>query len=265
VVGGKAVLPAVCATAWIAGACEQLYPSHRYFCADDFRVLKGIVFDDALPPEHVLEVQELERSGGEAGDDVVRLRGLVSSTAAGGKTRYHFQADVTLVRRLPDAPHYEPNLGENEHARDGADLYADGTLFHGPLFRGVQRVLSASPTHLTLRCALPTIDESEQGQFQVQGFNPYVADAQFQCLLIWARLFRDAGSLPLSAQRGEQYLPLRFGETYFVTLTVENASEHELAGTTTVYDRTGLVHARVVGARVTLSAQLDRLFRPVPA
>ena len=263
VVGGAPVLPAVCATAWIANACEQRYPGYRFFGTEDFRVLKGIVFDETLAAEHGLELRETARRGGPTGDDEIRLRGVVSSTTVLGQPRYHFQADVTLVRRLPAAPCVVPNLREDEHARDGAALYADGTLFHGPRFRGVQRLLNAGPTHLTLRCALPALDEAEQGQFPVQALNPYVADAQFQCLLIWARLFRNAGSLPLSAQRSEQYLPVSFGETYYVTLEVESVSEHELAGTTTVHDAAGRVHMRVLGARVTLSERLNALFRPV--
>lgn len=265
VVGGKPVLPAVCAMAWIANACEQRYPGHLFFSVDDFKVLKGIVFDETLAEEHALELRETGRGGGSSRDDEIGLRCLVSSATASGQPRYHFQADVTLVRRRPEPPPFTPDLREDAQARDGAALYEDGTLFHGPLFRGVQRVLNASPTRLTLRCVPPAIEEVEQGQFPTQSFNAYVADTQFQCLLIWARMFRDSGSLPLGARRGEQYLPLRFGETYYVTLDVETASDHELVGMTTVHDAAGRVYTRVLGSRVTLSERLNALFRPTPA
>jgi NADP-dependent 3-hydroxy acid dehydrogenase YdfG len=261
VVGGAPVLPAACASVWICNAGAQRYPGYHFFSTDDFRVLKGIVFDETLAAEHVLELRETSRSGGAEGDDEIHLRGVVSSATATRRPRFHYQAEVTLVRRLPAAPHVTPNLREDDHARDGAELYADGTLFHGPLFRGVQRVLNAGPRHLTLRCALPAVDEATQGQFPVRAFNPFLADAQFQSLVIWARLFRAAGSLPLSARRGEHFLPVPSGETCYVTLEVESASEHELVGTTTAHDAAGRVYMRVLGARVTLSERLNSLFR----
>jgi len=259
IVGGHAVLPSVCAAAWMANACEQLYPGFRFFGMDDLRILKGIVFDESLQPEVALELEETAREG----DETVRLRGTVTSVTLAGQVRYHYSASVTLLRGLPDAPFYMGmDVRADMHARDGGDLYADGTLFHGPSFRGVQRVVNASVERLTLRCALPPLSDADQGQFPVQAFNLYVADAQFQSLLVWVRLFRGAASLPVGAARSEHYLPLRFGETYYVSLEVASCSDHELTGTTTVHDAKGKIYARVTGARVTFSEQLNAQFVP---
>ena len=49
VIGGQAVLPTVCALAWMGNTAEQLYPGYTFFKAENYRVLKGIVFDDTMP------------------------------------------------------------------------------------------------------------------------------------------------------------------------------------------------------------------------
>ncbi len=37
VIGGRAVLPTVCAVAWMVNACEQLYPGATFQRVDDYR------------------------------------------------------------------------------------------------------------------------------------------------------------------------------------------------------------------------------------
>ena len=62
VIGGQAVLPTVCAIAWIANACEQLYPGYRFFSSENYRALKGIVFDSSLADEYVLDLKETAKN-----------------------------------------------------------------------------------------------------------------------------------------------------------------------------------------------------------
>ena len=47
-IGQRPVLPATCAASWVASTCEQLYPGFSFHMAEDFKVLKGIVFDENL-------------------------------------------------------------------------------------------------------------------------------------------------------------------------------------------------------------------------
>ena len=150
----------------------------------------------------------LEHDTGQHPERIARLQAIARVLEADGLTA------AAPFREPPPAPHYARfDLREDAHARAGADIYRDGTLFHGPAFQGVGRLLNASQTGLTLACRLPALDEATQGQFPARRFNPYVADAQFQAQVIWGRLFHDAASLPLSCRRGEQYLPLPFDQT----------------------------------------------------
>ncbi|MHC5721398.1 MAG: SDR family NAD(P)-dependent oxidoreductase, partial [Nostoc sp.] len=49
VIAGSPVLPATCALSWMIDSCEQLYPGYRFFAAQDFKILKGITFNESLP------------------------------------------------------------------------------------------------------------------------------------------------------------------------------------------------------------------------
>ena len=98
VIGGKAVLPTVCAVGWMINACENLYPGYTFARVDDYRALKGIVFDDTLAEDYILDLRETATSAEE-----LRFDALISS-AANGKSRYHYKAQVTLRRsRMQDA------------------------------------------------------------------------------------------------------------------------------------------------------------------
>jgi len=262
VFGGHAVLPTVCAIAWIANACEQLYPGYRFFSSEDYKVLKGIVFDETLASEHILDLKETAKTD----EGEIVFEATVWSRTETGKTRYHYSARVKLLRRLPAAPTYTPLDGTSAaegggQTIPGASLYHDGTLFHGPCFRGVERVLELTPKKLTMRCILPKIDPRLQGQFPVQTFNPYVADAQFQSMVIWAWQTHQAGSLPLRAQKGEQFQGIPFDQAFYVSMEVQSSTENRLVADIIAHDAQGQVYTRISGAEVTISERLNPLFR----
>ena len=256
VIGGRAVLPTVCAVAWMVNACEQRYPGYTFFSVDDYRALKGIVFDDSLAADYVLELRETVKTHAE-----LVFEALIRSQTADGKPRFHYSARVTLRRELPATPVFTAfDLREREPV-SGSALYADNTLFHGPSFRGVARVLNIGPQGLTMRCLPPEVPIETQGQFPVQTFNPYLTDVQLQSLLIWAKHFKQVGGLPLRIRRGEQFRIAHFGEMTYATLEVTSSTERSLVADVIVHDAEGRVYSHVTGAEITLSARLNALFR----
>jgi len=282
VIGGHAVLPTVCAIAWMANACEGLYPGYTFSCVDDYRALKGIVFDETLAGEYVLDLNETAKSS-----EMLCFDAMISSESD-GKPRFHYKAQITLRRgadgrsesageRVNGAanteyriPNYESRDADDESKIQnlkpkiqnlaGEVLYRDGTLFHGPSFRGVAEVLEMPGRGLTMRCCLPGVPVEGQGQFPVQSFNPYLADAQLQSMLIWSKQMRGVVGLPLRIQKGEQFRAVHFGETTYATLTVQSAGEHSLVADVEVRDGQGVLCSRVTGAEITLSERLNGLF-----
>lgn len=257
-IGGQAVLPSVCAMEWMGNTAEQLYPGYTFFRTENYRVLKGIVFDDTLAPAYTVEVKEVDKSV--KGQIILDI--LISSQTPQGKPRYHYSARLHLRDQVPAVERYTHADLNARDAQPGEPLYTNGTLFHGPSFQGVRRILNYSPQRLTLECEMPNVSETAQGQFAIQSFNPFLADVQFQSMVIWARLFYGAGSLPLRAQAGEHYRIPAPGTLFYVSLEVRSHTESSLVADLIAHDAAGEIYTRVNGAEVTISAQLNRLFAP---
>lgn len=255
IIGGQAVLPTVCAVGWLIQTCEGLYPGYTFFEVDDYRVFKGILFDETLADEYQVSLEEVHKTKEE-----IQLKGMIQSKGENGMTRKHYRAAVTLIKTHPDAPQVEElNLDRGSYI-SGPSLYEERTLFHGPRFQGVQEVLDHSRERLVTRCRLPAFPRKEQGQFPAHFYNPYLTDAHLQSLLIWASLYRDVKGLPLRISNGRQYRPLPFDTDTYVTMNVESLSKHTLVADVVSYDLDGRLYSKVQGAEITLSERLNELF-----
>ena len=252
-IGEHPVLPATCAAAWAAYSCEQLYPGYRFFSLENYKVLKGIVFDENLPDEHVLELKETAISEEKISFDV-----LVWSKNKKGRQIYHYSLRVNLLREMPTPPVFRLETGLPGEAIQGSELYQNGTLFHGPSFQGVERVLHLSRGKLVMEVQLPHLEDRIQGQFPTYTANPFIYDAIVQCLLIWAQYFYQAPCLPSSLRKLEQFMPIPFGVPCIVSMEVESQSSSAVVGNILVQDAQGRTYLRLDGLQGTISPYLNR-------
>jgi NAD(P)-dependent dehydrogenase (short-subunit alcohol dehydrogenase family) len=256
VVNGQAVLPMVSAMSWMASSCEQIHRGYRYFTFSDYRVFKGIVFDDSLADEYALELKEISKSA-----DEIIIEAMVSSKSAEGKPRFHYSAQIGLRPQIPEAPMFEPPFEvPSGEVIPGEQLYNDGTLFHGYSFQGVDKVLSINEDGLLMHCVLPKTDDTYQGQFPIQAFNYFMADIGLQSIGIWARRFYDMGSLPLRAAKGEHFLNVTFDEGFYVTMNVRSHSATNVAANITIHDENGRIYMVIDDLEVTMSKRLNEMF-----
>jgi len=255
VIGGHPVLPMTCASAWVANTCKQLYPGYQFFSCENFKVLKGIVFDETLANEYIINLKEINKSQGE-----IKLFATVWSEIATGKPRYHYNTQIKLQQQIPSMPIYETYDDKQDKALLKLSPYQDGTLFHGDSFQGVKRILNISPKKLTMECVCPEINNQQQGQFSVEAFNPYVVDIKLQSGLIWLRYFYQTAALPLRLQKGENFRAMTPGDTFYVSMEVLSYSETKLVTNVITHDEQGQVYSRVFGAEATISKQLNHLF-----
>jgi NAD(P)-dependent dehydrogenase (short-subunit alcohol dehydrogenase family) len=253
-IGDSPVLPATCGAAWAAYSCEQLYPGYRFFSLDNYRVLKGIVFDGNLAEEHVMDLTEVEKSEEKIVFDVV-----ISSKNPKGRTVYHYSLRTTLMREAPAAPVSQIESGLGSEIILGSELYQNGTLFHGPAFQGVEKVLHLSHGKLVMQVVLPHLEDRIQGQFPAYTANPFIYDAIVQCVLIWAQYFYQAPCLPSSLRKLTQYRPIPFGVPCRVTMEVESQSSSAVVGNILVQDEAGQAYMRMEGLEGTISPHLNRL------
>jgi hypothetical protein len=255
-IGGKPVLPTVCVTAWMGDACEQFYPGYRAFRCDDFKTLKGIVFDETLAEQYISDITEIRKddASGEIEFDIQ----ITSQSPR--MVAHHYSTRMLLVRTIPEAPIYEGFDSRELNVIQGKSLYQDGTLFHGPRFQGIERVINLSPEKLTIECRVVILSEKEQGQFPTRLFSPYAADSQFQSMLIWVQRYYNAASLPSRARVGEQYRPVPTDRPFYVSLDVEKSTKTSLVANITVHDKEGRIYGRLLGGEAIISKGLNQLF-----
>jgi len=255
VIGRHAVLPAAAVISRITGECEALHPGFKFFRAERFRAFKGIVFDDSLRNPYVLDL--IETSGG--GQPFVLFEAALWHMGPRGRPRYNYSGAFTLRQRIPPPPTHP--FGGPFPLQDGpATCYQDGTLFHGPLFAGVQKILKMDKEGLVLECCSPSVAKRDQGQFPVNTFNLYTADVAVQSVVIWARNAYGAAGLPTGFATAEQFRPVPFEETYYVSVDVKSSGPRHVKANVTQHDEQGFVYSRLLGGEAPLNRGLNALF-----
>jgi len=256
VIDGKAVLPMVSAMAWISNTAEQTHPGYHYTGFENYKVLKGIVFDETLADSYTLELKEVSKSA-----QRIEIDAMISSTV-NGKPRFHYSARLILSDKLPPAPLY--TLPDDSNAEmvniPGKVFYDSKVLFHTRSFQGVQELIRISREGLLMRCQLTPVDEAYQGQFPIHSFNYFMADIGLQSIGIYARRMFDAGSLPLRAGHGEQYNNVKFGQTFYAYMRVLYVSETDVSAEIAIMDEDDRLYMLVRDIAVTMNKRLNDLF-----
>ncbi len=256
-IGAYPVLPAVCAIAWMADGCEQLYPGYHFFRCCDFQVLKGIVFDESVNENYVLVIEKkpITESG------TIRLHATINSSDS-ALPRLHYKADIELRTHIPPDREFEDRFDEESSTSiPGYQYYENGALFHGPTFQGLEQLLVCTPEQVVMQCRIPEIEEATQGQFPIRTFHPYALDIFLQSMLIWSQRFREAGSLPLQTRQLEIYHSIPSDAPILVTLSIQEASVTHVVADLVATDEQDRVLVWVGGAEVTVSSRLNKMFK----
>ena len=256
VIGDRVVLPATFAIAWFADTAEKLYPDYHFFSCQNYKVLKGIVFDYSLAEEYILDIKEIRKEE----NFNIELSVLIWREN-NSRTRYNYQAEIKLIRDKLPAPNYNNFELISEEKPIDIFPYRDKILFHGERIQGIKKILKIAPNKLILECKLPSIEDSDLGQFANRSFNAIAADIQFQCLLLWARYYSNGAGLPSFCRYGEHYSDIPAGETFYVSLEVKSQSATKLVADVISHDKSGKIYTRIQDAEMTISKQLDRLLQ----
>ena len=89
------------------------------------------------------------------------------------QSRLHYSSIVSLLQKKEDSPFYKDIDLKNIENIPGSSFYKDGTLFHGPKFQGIEKLLSINEKGLLLECRLNEVSVSEQGKLVSKTFNPF--------------------------------------------------------------------------------------------
>ncbi|RCJ36497.1 hypothetical protein A6770_15855 [Nostoc minutum NIES-26] len=256
VIANYPVLPATCALSWMINACEALYPGYRCSIARDFKVLKGVIFNDTLANEYILELQEVSKSHFES----IEFKATILSINTEEKISYHFRASLKIMREIPVIPIYESvNLAEDNIMTTSKDFYQNGdlSLFHGSAFQKITRVLNISPEKITVECLWQEITAEQQGQFPIKWYNPYTADLSTHALWIWLSHLHQKVCLPVQLGQSEQFAITPHDEPFYVSCEIRQKTKSSVTANYITHNRQGQVYTRVLGAKaIVLSRQL---------
>lgn len=251
VIGDSPVLPFTCSLSWMSNIAEKLYPGYTEFVSENVRVLKGIVFDQNLANDHVMDLVELIKT-----DEKVILEVKIWSKNHAGKIRYHYSGKLTLVRRLPPAPVYDRlNLEPDQTISGfGKSFYENekSSLFHGVSFQGVETVINANLEKITAKCFVSHLREKQQGQFPVLTSNPYTNDVQTHAVWIWLQHFHQSGCLPAKIDALEQFMPTPFDEPFYTSTEIKSKTETSLTIDIITHNQQGQIYSRILGAQGTI-------------
>ncbi len=252
IVGNKPVLPATCGTQWMINACEQLYPGYRFYYYNNFKVLKGIPFDDKLADEYILD---LEQIGIQEQQEII-FKAKIWSKNKNGKINFHFSIDdIHLLPKYTQSPTYEQlNMTEdNVITITGNDFYQENPsifpLFHGDSFKGLTKIVNISPEKITAECVWNEIDRKQQGQFPVQWVNPYSVDLSTHPLWIWLQYYHQEICLPAEIKKHEQFAATPSNKPFYVSCEIINKTTTSVAADFTIHDREGKIYSRLLGGK----------------
>lgn len=255
VIGGNAVLPAMCALAWITNSCEQLYQGYRFLSCHNYQVLKGVVFDKSLANLYCLDLTEVDKT-----EDEIKFEALIWSETAKGIPLYHYRGIINITKQVIAERKLEESIQTVTESFLNLQPYQAGVLFHQPRFQGIKKILEINKNELVFNCYLPRISAQDQGQFSVQSFNSYTADLLFQCLLVWVRKHYNSGSLPLKLNELEQFSSLPFNQEFWIKLSINEHSDTKVIANALAYNSQGKIYLEANNMEVTLSSCLNVLF-----
>ncbi len=256
VIGNNAVLPTIFATVWLANTAEQIYLGYKFFSCENFKVLKGIVFDETLAARYILEIEEVQKIR----DREIELSATIWSRSKAGKLRYHYRGNLKLFKQIPERSVCENSTPQQDNKLINLSPYQDSTLFHTGGFQGVKKVLNIDRQKITIECIFPQVISTYFGQFPPQAFNPLGLDAAFQCMLIWVRYLDRSASLPSRFQKIEHFQDIPLGKIFYVSMAVKLKSSTKLIANISLHDEKGNIYSRLIDAEVTIGKQLNNLF-----
>ncbi|QYJ70204.1 SDR family NAD(P)-dependent oxidoreductase [Shewanella sp. FJAT-51649] len=267
-INGHAVLPTVCAIDWMREAAKTHLG--KAVSVSDYRLLKGIIFDEALLARNApIELELMLTPLADATQQSTEaLAALISFE---GRPQYQAVL-VAQTDNTPDAQRFEvgelhslmEEITQQPAIANRESLYNDGTLFHGPRLQGISEVLAFDDQQLIAKVALPAVALDDCGEFapnlEDKGTQPFAEDLLLQAMLVWARLKYQAASLPSAIGEFVSYSPLGFGEKAVLVLDVIKHSSRTLEANIALYHQDGRLSCEMKRAKVTVSKTLNQAF-----
>ncbi len=251
VILGNPVLPMVHAVSWLGELAAHFYPSYRLVSIKHPKLFNGVVFEGKDQIECECEVKELLKN-----EQEIQMEIKVWSHQPSTLPRYHYQAEVHLSKEIPTIPYYDHQVDE-EGSLEGEEIYRKRIMFHGPVFQGIDKVLSMTKEKIVMRCIGKMPGQEVMGSFPVHILNPILTDVQYQGMGVWVRAYYESSGLPVKGESVDMFRPIPFDTMFYATAEIKSHSPFKVVADVFVYDEKGKLYMRTLGAEVAISKQLD--------
>jgi NAD(P)-dependent dehydrogenase (short-subunit alcohol dehydrogenase family) len=235
VLNGRAVLPAALMIEWLVQGASHENPGMHFHGFDDFKVLKGLV----LEPDASVRVCVM--TGAARMDDGLLRVAVELASRSGERQIVHARATVLLSELPPSSGPCEKAPPIHRNGKNGKSAYAEGMLFHGPHFQGIEAVESCSETQVVAlsKCAPAPKNWIHQPLRPHWITDPMAIDSSFQMMILWSWQHRAAASLPCALKHFRQYASAFPQSGSRIAIQITSADTQIVSANIRFFDREG--------------------------
>ncbi len=252
VLGGKAVVPTAIVAEFLAYAAVYRNPGLEFLGFDKLQIHKGV----RLATDETVTLQTWTGRTTRAGGRFLIPTRL--TTPRGDQLNVHAAADIWLGNTLPEAESARLKIAGSPMPLAG--LYE--RLFHGPHFRGLERIDALSDEGLTVwsRTAGMPIDWSRDPLRATWFADPLALDVALQSLIVWSIWKTGQPCLPCAIGRYRQFRRTFPRAGVQIALKITHQTTHLLKADVEFCDEAGHLVARMEGCENVIDASLTAAF-----
>lgn len=256
VIDGAPVLPLAAAINWLTRTTLTRFAGYRLVSVHSVHVLKGMKCNEvadrlwhvelkpaAAPAEHCLAIE-------------TRLK-------AGSTGEAYYQATLVISRQSPEVAILEPLPEFNRQVPTESPLYGDmaqgALLFHGPIFQGIQNIVSVNEHELIVAAKTQCAQPSLLANFSLNKFNFIHYDVALQLPFLWLMLNSQKLGLPMKIGKIKHYLPVQDEQEFYISMTVVENKLASFVANIVMFDENGQIYSQLEKVEYTVSKAIRRL------
>jgi len=259
VMNGRAVLPMAIIIEWMAHGAMHGNPGMKFAGFDNLRILKALTMED-----HENCIIQILAGKALMNGSTRTVSVELTSSGGNGSNYVHARAEILLAKSLPKGNNPVTEIPLQPYPLKTDEIYDTKRLFHGPEFRGLERVEGYSE-HGIVAIAKTAPLPSTWMKSPLRNTwlaDPLILDSSFQMMVLWSLEKNGVGSLPSFAGHYRQFQPSYPSEGVRIVIRVTQHNDHKaLADIDFIDPFKDKLIARMEGYECIIDASLNSAFR----
>ncbi|MCK5819301.1 MAG: SDR family oxidoreductase [Psychromonas sp.] len=249
-INGQQVLPTVCAIAWMVEACHKTYPDHAYLGFENYKLLKGVIFDGSQAEQLDIDLNLIVETA-----EKLQIEVKISCVNRAGKATFNYVANLFLAKHKTKQPVFNGKLGPLQSVKHC--LYEDQTLFHGGSLQGIIAINECDEQGLLLSCQIDDAVKAVQGEFDVQVNNIFANDLVYQALIVWARKKLGLSNLPTATLSWQVWQEVPVDQPFYLKLNVTENRNNKLSADVLFIGHDKKIFAKISGVQAIIKERVN--------